>query len=731
MGAGSSSVATSVPALSKAGTYEGDKFYTTDATACQKVIFAPEGPASEAGLAASTVPTMFEKVLATKGKKNAIAVEKGLPVPKTKAEVPPALPRDQWSYWTYEEYYNDIKTAAKGMISLGLEAHDAVNIYGFNSPEWLIGEYAAIFAGAMAAGIYPSDTTEQVVFKCKHSGASIALCEDEKKFQSFAKNIEDCPKLKAIVCWDHKPAADTLTRADGSTIKCITWDQLMELGKTGDDAVLQARIDGQEPGHCCALIYTSGTTGNPKAVMISHDNILFESWTVMQHIPKFAREAKSEERVISYLPLSHVAGMMVDIICPVMGTALMPGSCCVYFARPYDLKLMSLRDRLCTVKPTIFIGVPRVWEKFAEALKAVGATTKGLKKSLSTFAKGKSLKHQKKCQLGGTGTKPRGFGLASKILNKVKGAIGLDECHFGFTGAAPITVDTLAYFGQLGIQINEVYGMSECTGATTWSTDECHVWGSCGYIIPGVEVKILSEKGEECPKADDIFKPSDASQGEICFRGRHIMMGYMANPDLGEEHVAEIDKKSQESIDNNGWLHSGDMGCLGVNGMVKITGRYKELIIGAGGENVAPVPIEDTFKEICPAVSNIMMVGDKRKFNICLLTLKCDGATGELPGTDDLAGAALTVDPNVKTVSAAMKSDVWIKYLTDGLTATNKVAPNGASKIQKFTILPTDFSSSTEELTPTFKLKRAVVSKMHNDFIDKMFESKDAYVPFE
>lgn len=738
MGSTPSTVFQEVPLVNAdhVGDYPEDeqKYWTVDATAEQNIIIGKGGPASaiedDLGWVPTTVHKMFQMALKDSADKNAMAVEVGLATPTSPKDVPTAVPRDEWSTWTYQEYYDEACAAAKAFIKLGVEAHDAVNIYGFNSPEWVLAEYAAIFCGAMAAGIYPSDTVDQVKFKCKHSGASLAACEDKKKFEAFAQNLEDTPKLKAIVCWSFTPESKELTRADGSVVQCLTWEQLLEMGRAEDNTQLDQRMAAQKPGHCCALIYTSGTTGNPKAVMISHDNILFESWTVLQHIPKFCVDAKRQERIISYLPLSHVAGMMVDIICPVLGTALKPSYTTVYFARPYDLKLMSLKDRICTVRPTIFIGVPRVWEKFAEKLKAVGAVTKGLKKKISTFAKAKNLKHQKRCQLGGSGKKPSNFNLANKIVNKIKGAIGLDQCHFGFTGAAPITVETLSYFGSLGIQINEVYGMSECTGATTWSTDECHVWGSCGYIIPGVEVKIFNEKGEECPRSKDIFAATDAEQGEICFRGRHIMMGYMANPDLGEEHVEEMKKKTQESIDNKGWLHSGDMGCLGENGMVKITGRYKELIIGAGGENIAPVPIEDKFKEICPAVSNIMMVGDKRKFNVALVTLKSEGATGELPGTDVLDGAANSVVEGVTTISAAMKNEAFIKYLQDGLVETNKFAPNSASKIQKFTVLNTDFSSETGELTPTFKLKRAVVAKQHADLIDRIYESKDVYVNF-
>ena len=207
----------------------------------------------------------------------------------------------------------------------------------------------------------------------------------------------------------------------------------------------------------------------------------------------------------------------------------------------------------------------------------------------------------------------------------------MDCLKFGATGAAPIRVDTLQYFGSLGITINEVYGMSESCAACTVSTDRAHVWGSCGFQLPGVEVKAFKvdptdvNKKEECPRAPSMDAAEDTYQGELCFRGRSIMMGYLAQPDLGIEHVREIEKKTAETIDREGWLHSGDKGMITKAGMVKITGRYKEIIIGAGGreagqgravfwfglvadpgENIAPVPIEDHIKGHCdgaPALS--------------------------------------------------------------------------------------------------------------------------------
>jgi long-chain-fatty-acid--CoA ligase ACSBG len=301
------------------------------------------------------------------------------------------------------------------------------------------------------------------------------------------------------------------------------------------------------------------------------------------------------------------------------------------------------------------------------------------------------------------------------VLKKVKQALGLDFCKFGFTGAAPITTDTLEYFGSLGIQINEVYGMSECTGATTWSCDASHVWGSCGWTMAGMEVKIFrpSDDGscEEADTAGDLTNPSEAEQGEVCFRGRHIMMGYMANPDMGKEHVAEIQKKTTDAIDADGWLHSGDKGCMDARGMLRITGRYKELIIGAGGENIAPVPIEDNVKKICDAVSNIVMVGDQ-----------LDGGALEL-----------LPDGNPTTISGAVKNATFIKAITDAIIATNNdgsVCASNASKIQRFTILKQDFSVESEELTPTLKTKRGVVEKMNAAAIEAVYsyKGKDAFI---
>ena len=420
--------------------------------------------------------------------------------------------------------------------------------------------------------------------RSNHSGSKVIVLEDKHCLDKYATVADKVKGVQTIVIWND--AGEDRTELPGGQ-RVVSWDKfLIEGENSGED--LEGRMTKIKSGHCCALIYTSGTTGMPKAVMVSHDNIYFEANTVMNLISDVVGNGQDidgnvchEERLISYLPLSHVAGMMVDIICPVALTANPKNGSytSVAFARPYDLKIGTLKNTLQAVQPTMFIGVPRVWEKISETMKAIGASITGAKKKVSTWGKAKGTAHWENMEMGGTGEYPCCYGLASKLVHsKVKQNLGLDKCKFGFTGAAPIMVDTLEYFGQLGIQINEVYGMSECTGACTWSTDKAHKAGSCGFAMPGMEVVVMDTMTD--PKnprilgpAKDPKHPTEAEQGELCFRGRNIMMGYLANPDLGAEHVAEIEGKTKEAIDENGWLHSGDKGCIDEQGMFRICGR--------------------------------------------------------------------------------------------------------------------------------------------------------------
>jgi acyl-CoA synthetase (AMP-forming)/AMP-acid ligase II len=241
-----------------------------------------------------TIPEFFEKAVEQHGDKPAMRVERPCPeVVPIKDEVTgkvkgwradPSLPVDQWKTWTYAEYLADVKRAARAMMACGVEQFDSVNIFGFNSPEWFISDLGAIFCGAKAAGIYPTDTPEQASYKCLHSDAKVVIVEDQSKIDKFAERINELPQLNAIVIWGGAPKQASIARSDGTKVPVYEWAAFLQLSEKVTEVALRSRIAAIKAGHCCTLIYTSGTTGNPKAVMISHDNIAFEAGSVLHMI---------------------------------------------------------------------------------------------------------------------------------------------------------------------------------------------------------------------------------------------------------------------------------------------------------------------------------------------------------------------------------------------------------------------------------------------------------------
>eukprot|EP00515_Schizochytrium_aggregatum_P009106 CAMPEP_0202074770 /NCGR_PEP_ID=MMETSP0964-20121228/3815_1 /ASSEMBLY_ACC=CAM_ASM_000500 /TAXON_ID=4773 /ORGANISM="Schizochytrium aggregatum, Strain ATCC28209" /LENGTH=815 /DNA_ID=CAMNT_0048641939 /DNA_START=61 /DNA_END=2508 /DNA_ORIENTATION=+ len=702
----------------------------------REIVFAKEGPGSRAAAPPDTFSSLLRKAAEACGAKPALCVELPVPPLGPNGVAPPALPIDQWKTWSWQQFYDDSRTVAKAYVALGAKRFDGSVIYGLNSPYWVLSFTGAILAGALPAGIYPTDTPDQIQFKSDYTNAVIAFCDDEKHYEVFTSMAASLPLLKAIVAWGFDPKESEIARDGAEPVRIFNWNSFTALGSSVTDEQLDAGIAAQDPRECAAFVFTSGTTGRPKAVMLSHDNLKFTAHVTMDPIKDFG--IGGQERILSYLPLSHVAGVNVDILLPVQTSAKGESHVTVFFARPYDLKSGSLGQRLQAVRPTAFLGVPRVWEKIAEKIRAAGASTKGLKKKIATFAKQKGYEYQQNCQLGGSGVKPAMYNTVNdKILMKIKTVLGLDACKLAITGAAPMSRELQEYFASLGISINDVYGMSECGGGTTGNNNECRLWGSVGQAFPGTEVRVFKVDDKdvniktECPRTTNPSDPTEEEQGELCYRGRHIMMGYYANPRLGEEHVTEIETKNAETIDGDGYLHSGDKGtCSSVN-MFYITGRYKELIIGVGGENIAPVPVEDFIKAKAAGVSNFIMIGDKRKFNTALVTLRAAGATGELPGGDDLDPAVHGIgSPGVTKISQAVNDEKWIKHIQDAIAECNKssVCHNNAWKIQKFTILPHDLSVEGLELTPTLKTKRSYVDNKYKEVIDHMYNSESTYV---
>mmetsp|Transcript_16952 Transcript_16952/g.12122 ORF Transcript_16952/g.12122 Transcript_16952/m.12122 type:complete len:673 (-) Transcript_16952:161-2179(-) len=604
------------------------------------------------------------------------------------------VPND-WQVWTWNDFYRDARAFAKTLIHLGAQPYQIVNILGFNSPEWMLSLIGSILAGCIGAGIYTTNLPEACHYISEHSKALVVVLENNKQLAKYATMANRLPDLKAIVIWEEDPDA-SLAEKCGKPV--YTWNQFLALGREISDGVLDDRQLLPRPGNCASLIYTSGTTGPPKAAMISHDNVTWTARNICAHYMNLTHT----ERVVSYLPLSHIAAQLIDIFC------MMDLGGAVYFAQPDALK-GSLTVTLKEVRPTFFFGVPRVWEKIEEKMVQIGRSNTGIKKALADWAKGLGKEKSRNFQFGGNKSLPFGFGCAnSLILTKVKEALGLDQAKGCFTAAAPIAAETLWYFASLDIPVFEVFGQSECTGPHTVSSHGNWKIGYCGRPIRGSVSKIVPENGE------------------LCYKGRHIFMGYM--------YMVE---ETRNTIDAEGFLHSGDVAEFDENdqtepgfskpsGFMKITGRIKELLITAGGENVPPVLLENNIKSILPAVANVMVVGDRRKYLAALVSLKTDVDLETMLPTDKLAADSLHVartqlNSSITTYSAAKEDNVWFEYVNEGIKKANKMTASNAQVIQKWRWLPEDFSEKAGDLTPTLKLKRKVVTQKYEALIDSIY----------
>jgi long-subunit acyl-CoA synthetase (AMP-forming) len=562
----------------------------------------------------------------------------------------------EWRRSTWGDYRDAVRQAAASLVCLGVEPGRGVAILAFNRPEWYVAHLASMCAGACPAGIYTNSTPEQCRFITEHAEAAVA----------FVENAEALARLEAA---GGRPGGlRAIVLMDGATRDaCVLgWEDFLARGRADDGAAAEVdrRIAAARPDDTATLIYTSGTTGTPKGVMLTHRNLAFIAEAAQRILPVGAGD-----RLISYLPLSHIAEQVVSFI-----LSLATGAC-VHFAESLEKMPENLRE----VRPHIFLGVPRVWEKIQAGIQAAGASAPPLRRRVAAWARGVGLEGGRADQE--RRPRPWTYALADRLVfSKVRHKLGLDHARMLVVSAAPIAKETLDFFQSLGLPIMEVYGMSECTGPTTMSIAARYRLGRAGFAIPGTELRL-------------------AGDGEILIRGPHVFRGYYKN-----------DEATREALDADGFLHSGDVGEIDADGFLRVTDRKKELIITAGGKNIAPQLLEGKLKQI-PAVSQAVAVGDRRPYVVALLTL--DPAR--------VADVASRVGSPARTAEEAAACPVFKAWVDGQVAAVNRDLARYES-IKKVALLPRELTVETGELTPTLKLKRRVIHERHQAVIESLYD---------
>jgi long-subunit acyl-CoA synthetase (AMP-forming) len=568
----------------------------------------------------------------------------------------PALRRlraGAWETTSWREYRAAVHRAARGLVALGVHPGAGVVILGANRPEWFVADLAAITAGALPAGIYATSTAEQVRYIADHAEAAVAVVENRELLARAGLDPERLPGLRAVVLMEGE--------GDGGFV--LGWQEFLARGEAVSAEELERRVSAQRPEDLCTLIYTSGTTGPPKAVMLSHRNVTWTAARVAVDV-----ELGAEDRVVSYLPLSHIAEQIVSLHAP------MQAGGAVWFAP----SLETLADTLRAARPTFFLGVPRVWEKLQAGIQAAGAANPGWKKRLAAWARGVGLRAARAAEEGRG--RPWNYVLADRLVfSKVRDRLGFDRIRMCVVSAAPIARETLEFFFSLGLPIYEVYGMSECTGPATVSLPSAFRIGCAGRAMPGTEIAL-------------------APDGEVLMRGPHVFPGYFKQPEA-----------TAETLDAAGWLHSGDVGEIDERGFLRITDRKKELIITAGGKNIAPQHLEGRLKQLA-AVSQAVAIGDRRPYVVALLALD----------PQRLAAEAQRAGSPARTPAEAATCPAFRAHLEREVESVNQGLARYES-IKRFAILPRELSVEAGELTPTLKLKRRVITERYREAIDGLY----------
>ena len=555
---------------------------------------------------------------------------------------------DQWRSMSWLDYGDRVARAAAGFRALGLGPRDRVVLMLRNVPEFHVLDTAAYFCGATPISIYNSSSHEQVQYLTRHSHAVIGIAEDEDFLARFASVRSQLPDLRCLGA----------VRGDAD----FTYGELLAHAPID----LAAAAASVEPGDLATVIYTSGTTGPPKGVMLSHYNI---AWTVESLLRAFDRDDLEGKRIISYLPMAHIAERMTSH----------------YQAIFFGYEVVTLSDTALLapycreVRPEILFGVPRVWEKFYAAVTA--SLSADAARATQFNAAVEAALPIVEARLEDRATREQEETLRfldEAAFAPLRQLLGFDALVCAVSGAAPIQPELLAWFRAIGVPLSEVYGLSETSGPMTWDPWKVRP-GTVGRAIPHCEVRLADDR-------------------EVLCRGGNVFAGYLDDP-----------VKTAESIDADGFLHSGDIGVFDDDGYLRIVDRKKELIITAGGKNISPANLEAKLK-LVPLIGQAAVIGDERPFVSALVVLEPDAAAAfaKQHGIAYTKVADLVDEPKV------------IAAIGEGIECVMDEF-NQAEQVKKWTLLGDEWLPDSDELTPTSKLKRRIIAAKYAAQIEAMY----------
>lgn len=569
-----------------------------------------------------------------------------------------------WRDITWAQYLENVKYVALGLNTLGVKYRDHVAIIGENRPEWLYSAIGAVCAGGAWVGIYTTNPVAECQYVVEHSDAVVYICEDEEQLDKALEFRDKTPLLKKLIVWE----MEGLKHFNDPMF--MSFDELLELGREADRKnpdLFQELTNLAKSEDTAGIIYTSGTTGPPKGAMLAHEGYLWVADAANQIM-----EGSIDDETISFLPLNHVYEQIYDIMFHLHIGHI------VNFTENTDTVMADMRD----VSPTLFHAVPRIWEKYYSAIVLKMADASWLKRTLYNLAIKVGTQYNDKALT----KKQVPLHLAAPyhilyfvVFRKLKKRLGFDRVRLGASGAAPISPEVLKFFQSIGIPIREGYGMTETTGITHMSSELDFKVGTVGKALPGTQVRI-------------------AEDGEIIVKHKGIFKGYYKDAELTKEVLID------------GWMHTGDVGVIDDDGYLKLTDRKKDLIITAGGKNIAPQYIENLLK-FSPYINDSVVIGDKRKYLTAIIVIDEENVT------------KYAQDNKVQftTFASMTKAPEIIELIQQEIDKVNRQVAR-VENIRKFAILDKKLYTEDGEVTPTMKVKRKSINAQYGDLIESMYK---------